>query len=434
MVDKSLWKKAQQIARGVCCDIYGEDWDELDKYQREDVVWHEYNLLLEQEKDMNTKLVCPACGTEMKLPEKSEVVIGVTLSKETGGTHVLQADVIKNDNLNSAKLNSNNKRENNNMNTRESRMDVLKVNGINVGKFFDVQLPNGDSIRMTLNENGIPVVANDEVENDPILNQIIEDGYVRNTKLHRRWVMAQMFRMINYKSWNGTESGYDACLRNNYGYMYQFDMMLEEIRVLSKLEVRDKESFDERSHFFTKDVVVATCTDYLEKLKEYVNGMKERKCKGVPYKRVKGKDIFVSDLNKKVYHPVQSRIWAIERTKNYTELYRELKKFVDVIINLPWNTKKSKVWIDAYKGNGAYYTLKNLVMYHNCNIIEVKGGRYWSQPRTETEYKSGTEAVKFIQSKLDEYKGEGWRYMAMLKKCIADNNFNFQEAMKETYN
>ena len=431
MFDKKLWEQAQQLARQNHSALYEEDWNELDKYQREDCVWYEYEKLIKEKENevMSTKLICPNCGTEMKLPERSELVMGMTLSKQTGGTHVLQADVIKNDNLNTTKLNI---EENKTMNSRDARMESLKVNGVNVGKYFDVQLPGGGSVRMMLNESGVPVVAND----DPIFNQIIEDGYVRNTKLHRRWVMAQMFKMLNYVSYNGREKGYDACLRNHYGYMYQFDMMLEEVRVLSKLEDRDAESFNERSHFFTKEVVVATCTDYLEKLKADIAAQKPKNCKGVPYKRVKGQNIFVDDLGKKVYNPVLRQIWAIGRAKNYKELYRELKKFNDSMINLPWNTPKCKVWIDAFKGSGSYYTLKNLTMYHGCKIIDEERSRYfpYHAPRTVTEYADGVEATNFIKSKLDEYSGEGWRYMAMLRKCIADNEFSFEQRMKEIYN
>ena len=373
----------------------------------------------------STKLICPNCGTSMRLPEKSEIVMGMTLSKETGGTHVLQADVIKNDNLDKTKLNNN---ENRTKNNRDARMETLKVNGVNIGKYFDVQLPGGGSVRMMLNESGVPVVAND----DPILNQIIEDGYVRNTKLHRRWVMAQMFKMLNYVSYNGREKGYDACLRNRYGYMYQFSMMLEEIRVLSKLEDRDMESFNERSHFFTKGVVVATCNDYLEKLKAHIEKQSSKNCKGIPYKRVKGQNIFVEDLDKKVYFPVRRKICSIERARNYKEMYRELKKFNDSMIKLPWDTKKCKVWVDAFKGSGSFYTLKNLVMFHSCKIVdEQRVG--WNQPRKVDIY-TGTDAVKFIQSKLNEYKNEGWRYHAMLKKCIADNSFSFEQRMAEIYN
>lgn len=427
MDDKKLWEKAQQLARQNYSELYDEDWDELDKYEREDCVWYEYEKLLkEKENDvMSTKLICPNCGTSMKLPEKSELVMGVTLSKETGGTHVLQADVVKNDNLNTIKLN---KEENKTMNSRDARMETLKVNGVSVGKYFDVQLPGGGSVRMTLNKSGVPVVAD-----DPILNQIIEDGYVRNTKLHRRWVMAQMFRMLNYQSYNGREHGYDACLRNRYGYMYQFDMMLEEVRVLSKLEDRDAESFNERSHFFTKEVVVATCTDYLEKLRTNIDAQKHKNCKGVPYKRVKGQNIFVEDLYKKVYSPILKQINAIRITKNYKELYRELKKFNNNMINLPWNTPKCKVWIDAFKGSGSYYTLKNLIMYHNCKIVDEQYVG-WREPRKITTYAAGIEATNFIKSKLDAYSGEGWRYMAMLRKCIADNEFSFEQRMKEIYN
>jgi len=363
------------------------------------------------------KVFCPNCGSEVALPETSKVGIGMTISKQSNGNFALPLETIKNDNLNSSKLN---KEENKTMN-RENRMETLKVNGVDVGKYFDVALPGGGSVRMMLNESGVPVVANET--NDPILNQIIEDGYVRNTKLHRRWVMAQMFKMLNYHSWRNGEEGYDAYLRNHYGYMYQFDMMLEEVRVLSKLEDRDIESFNERSHFFTKDVVIATCKDYLEKLKANIDAQKPKNCKGVPYKRVKGRNIFVADLDKKVYAPVQRQIWMISRARNYKELYKELKKFNDSMINLPWNTKKCKVWIDAFKGSGAYYTLKNLVMYHDCY---VKVDKYDSR--------TGVKGVVYIQSKLNEYQGEGWRYMAMLKKCIADNGFDFQQRMKEIYN
>ena len=124
---------------------------------------------------------------------------------------------------------------------------------------------------MTIGDNGVPVVVNDT--EDPILNQIIEDGYVKNTKLHRRFVMAQMFHMLNYVSWDGKEKGYNACLRNRFDYKYTLDMMIEEVRVLGKLENHDKESFMERSYFFTKEVVVEVLNDYVEKLKAFLLGV-----------------------------------------------------------------------------------------------------------------------------------------------------------------
>ena len=91
-------------------------------------------------------------------------------------------------------------------------------------------------------------------------------------------------------------------------------------------------------------------------------------------------------------------------------------------VKLPYDTPKSKVWIDAYKGAGAYYTLKNLVMFHSCGII------------TDGRAVFGAAAVSVLNKRLREYKGEGWRMFALMKKVIADNNFNFKARMEEIYN
>lgn len=301
--------------------------------------------------------------------------------------------------------------------TKNERIEKLNNTGVNTGKYFNLDV-EGMTITLTFDENGQPVVVNNRKE-DEIYNQIIEDGYVRNTKLHRRFVLAQMFRMLNYVSYDGRENGFDACLRTCYGYDYTFSMMLDEVKVLSKLEVKDKESFEERSHFFTKAVVFGVLTDYMDKLRAYVDTLPTRKCKGVPYKRIKGKDIFVEDLFKKLYMPLDSRVRKIASAKNYAEIYKELCAFRNAMVKLPWNTKKSTVWVDAYKGSGAYYTLKNLVMYHNCKLDRML-------PREQN--------VQILKRKLGEYQGEGWRMFALMKDVIKKNDFDFQERMNEIYN
>jgi hypothetical protein len=302
---------------------------------------------------------------------------------------------------------------------KKERMEKLNKAGINTSKYFTVDLDNGTKIHLIIDEeNGVCRQVK-----DPIMNQIIEDGYVRNTKLHRRFVMAQMFHMLNYVSYDGKYRGYNDCLKRMYGYGYTLTMMMEEVRVLSKLEVRDKESFDERSHFFTKEVVIAVMEDYLEKLKTYVEALPDRNCKGIPYKKVKGVDIFNADLDKKVYAPVRGNIFRLKYAKNYTEMYRELERFARNIVKLPCDTPKSKVWIDAFKGEGAYYTLKNLVMFHNCTITVP----------AKYDIGCGNSAISYLRAALDEYKGEGWRMFALMKKVIADNNFDFDARMEEVY-
>ena len=315
------------------------------------------------------------------------------------------------------------------MANRNERMEKLAQAGINTGKYFNISLPEGlapgATISVVINENGQPVIVNNAIE-----NQIIEDGYVRNTRLHRRFVMAQMMHMLNYVSYKGNESGFHACLRNRYAYHYTFEMMLEEVRVLSKLEQRDKESFEERSHFFTLDVVAAVVDDYMNKLKAYVDKLPVKKCKGIPYKRVKSVNIFVDDLEKKLYKPLVNKAHKIVYACNYSEACKALNSFMRSMVKLPYDTPKSKVWIDAFKGEGAYYTLKNLVMFHDCEICE-------SEPRVFGDYifarYKGDLAVKYLDTKLDEYYGEGWRMFALMKKVIDDNGFDFNAKMREIY-
>ena len=299
---------------------------------------------------------------------------------------------------------------------KAERMNKLDSMGINTGKYFTVDLENGTKVTLIIDENGNPTKVD-----DVIAESIIADGYVRNTKLHRRFVMAQMFHALNYKSWNGRKEGYNEYLKR-FGIKYEFDMMLEEIRVLSKLEVRDAETFLERSRFFTKDVIVKTMEDYVTELENYVSRLETKNCKGVPYKRVKGQNIFVADLEKKVYSKFRWDIRRLSYAKNYDDIYRIVKNFISNMIHLPYKTSKSKAWIDAYKGEGAFYTLKNLVMFHGCGI------------KVDDHMVYGAAAVSILNKRLCEYHGEGWRMFALMKKVIADNNFDFQARMAEIYN
>ena len=299
---------------------------------------------------------------------------------------------------------------------KNERMNKLNTIGKDTSKYFAVTLENGTKIHLIIDEHGNPVKVD-----DVIADSIIEDGYVRNTKLHRRFVMAQMFQGLNYVSWDGRRSGYNEWLKN-FGIGYAFDMMLEEIRVLGKLEERDRDTFVERAHFFTKDVIAKTMEDYMAELKNHIDNIPSKNCKGVPYKRIKGNNIFVVDIDKKVYVPLRNDIYRIKYASSYNELYRIVKSFIYKMISIPYRTPKSKAWVDAYKGEGAFYTLKNLVMFHGCGI-EVNGRMVY-----------GAAASSILNKRLNEYKGEGWRMFALMKKVIEDNNFDFNKRMTEIYN
>lgn len=328
---------------------------------------------------------------------------------------------------------------NNRKNNKENRVAALKAAGMNTGKYFSISLPEGlqpgAKINITIDENGVPVFDGDgnniktnsvlTSDEEALYDQVCTDGYVRNSKLHRRWVMAQMFRMLNYESYDGKKFGYDAYLNDNYGYMYQFDMILEEIRVLGKLQERDTGEFNKRKRFFNDQVVADLIRDYKNKLYKYIEKLPIKKCKGAPYKRICGKNIFIDDIVRKIYIPFNNVsydvISIITHDTNYTKLYLVLKIFVKLAkqYKLPFETPKHKEWKNAYKGAGSYYTLMNMVKFHNCKA----NGMY------------GLDAVNFIEMLTDQYgeAGEYYKLFAFLKKTIEDNHFDFGLRMKEIY-
>lgn len=303
-------------------------------------------------------------------------------------------------------------------------INLTKAVTINENKnYFTFTSPEGKEVKMKW-ENGIPVVVPNEPL-DEIEEQIYANGYVKNTKLHRRWVMSQMFRGLSYKNtWDHT-SGFEAWLQN-HGYYYQWKMALEELRVMSKIEGKDAEAFAERSTFFTKETIIAMMRDYMYRLGERIAELPVHKCKGVPYKVMPNKkDVFVADISRKIYNPITDAIIRVENCHNYRDLYLDLKYFLrTTYLELPYNTKMSRIFVDVYKREGAYYTLKNMIMFHNIYLQN-----YYTGTRYDTR-----DSLTYLTEMNDKYRNDGYKLLALLKKTIEDNNFDFDARIKEIYN
>lgn len=423
---RSLWIKAQQIAKEEYEENYG-DWEEADTYEREDHVFTAYEKLVEEEKMKQMR--------DEKGRFISNKVNNVNNTSNMKG----------NDNMNNSK-----------MTNKEMRMETLKQNGINVDNFFDLsmRIPFGAEVKIMVDGKemivGQPTYDNgkgygfnltgvDEekikkygamisnvLTDDEIAQNIIENGYVKNSKLFRRWITAHTFRMLNYKAWRDpSRTGWEACMKDCYDYNYQFSMLLEEIRVLSILQKEDKEAFEERIHFFNGDVVVATLKDYQKRLRKYIDKQrveKPRTYRNQPYvKLARYGNVLVKDLFTKVYIPIVKEIEAMEytvKTGDYTCIYKALKHFMDNYYNkLPHDTTKCAKWKDAFKASGAYYTLLNLIRFHNV-IIEDCGNKYYSE--------------RFLKDLLDgAYKNEVWRFHQLLVDTIKYNNFDLKTSIRQ---
>lgn len=362
-------------------------------------------------KTMNeTKVVCPKCGAQFAIAEQTHVATGVVIGKDAGlGTihpevvgQEEQAPVVPVKAI--------------------DRIEALRKAGVDVSCFFAMSGANGGEF-VGKDENGkITMLADD----DPIFDCIRQQGDVYNPKLARRWVMAQMFHMLaaekgKYYHYYKDNSITDQIRRKGYDYMWK--QLEDELHAQYKMKQHEDDvNFRDRNRWFDKELVVAMLEDYRYQLHLHVkNGVKVRKCKGVPYKRICGEDVFVDDIQKKVFAPIEKLKEDVLACDNAGKLFWKVHFFNrDMRKQRGWKPKQCAAWIDAYKGAGAFFTMQNMVRYHGCRFAGLYGKTL-----------DKTESYRMLEGYAAKYDGEGWRMIGVLRKFLQDNNIDINKKMAE---
>lgn len=309
------------------------------------------------------------------------------------------------------------------MNNKDKRMNTLKEASINTNKFFNINMnvPVGSDIKIMI--NGVPY----DVSSSMLTNKILADGFVFNSRVDGRFVTAETFRLLGKVRKYGDiyRSDWDINFKDSYGFMYQFDMMKEEIHKLAKMEREDDKDFQKLSRFFTKEVVCDTCKHYIYQLKKYIRKIdneKPHKCKGVPYVCLnKYGNVFLKDLDKRVFNGLKNSLNDIYKSKNYTILETAYKNFYYKMCKLPFDTPKYQAWKTAFKGKGAYVTLLNIIKFHGCQVENYETG----------EILGIYDSVNYVESRLDKFNpSEYWKFHELLKATIVFNEFDLRESIK----
>nr|DAG50198.1 MAG TPA: hypothetical protein [Caudoviricetes sp.] len=311
----------------------------------------------------------------------------------------------------------------------QMRLEALKAAGVDVSRYFTL----GDDQLVKI-ENGAAVpVDMDDATIDAVGKKIVEGGYVNNWKLFRRWVMSQMFHML--RDMEKDDKSFNEVLQHK-GYEYQWRMLENELYAQVKMsEHGDLDNVGARNRWFNGDVASDMATDYISKLRKYVDdnliyNVKKDKdgnekkaykhtCKGNPYVRLQNKDIFVADLEKKVFTPLREIANEMAAVPTYKQLYDAVHKFNKNRKHLEWNTKQADAFINAYKGSGSYYTMRNLIMFHGARFL--KGGRKMSEAAS----------LKELESKAKSYDAQGWKMLGVLKKLIKESGIDIQGKINE---
>ena len=363
------------------------------------------------QRENETKVVCPKCGAEFAIAEKTHVTIGIAIGKDAGlGT--IHPQVVGQDKPASKQTKLPGK--------ADERIAALKAHGIDVSGFFSMKGADGGEYVGRLEDGKMSIIADD----DPIYNAILKDGDVYNWKLARRWVMSQMFHMLAREG--GMVCGeYKNSITEQIrrmGYEYMWKQMEDELYAQMKMYKNgDMENFKDRNHWFNKGVLVAMIEDYRYQLHLHVkHRVKVQKCKGVPYKRICGENVFVEDIKNKVFRPIEAFNERAAGARNAAQLYAVVHEFNKIRKARSWNPRQCAVWIDAYKGAGAFFTMQNLIRYHKCGF-EVSSGYVMNK---EASY-------AHLKAKAAEYEGEGWKMIGLMRQFLEDNEIDIVKKMAE---
>ena len=302
-------------------------------------------------------------------------------------------------------------------NAADQKIEALRAAGINTSNLFSICVAKGQ-YKVGCGEGNHLVILEDD---NPIFNAILKDGTIPDRRLFRRWVMAQVFHMLTETDHNGKVIGFSKLLSHK-GYKYQWTMVIEELRVQAKLYENDKENYLERNRWFNRSAVVEMAKDYIENIKELVNQPKHPKCKGEPYVRFDKNDIFLKDIPEKVNEPLRKALTSIRNSKHPGSLHNAVENFYKLIgeIWLPMDMKQSKAFVDAYKGAGAFFTLKNLILFHGC-VFHASNSSEMSMK----------ESIDHLNQTVANTELEGYKLFGIMKEFIKANNIDIAAKQAE---
>lgn len=292
----------------------------------------------------DTKLICPCCGAEFKISEKEHLAAGVAIGEDSGlGT-------VKMPLKSPGRM------------TAGERLAALKAAGFDTSGLYALKSAAGDESLVRMDGNGITKLSDD----DPVLKAILASGTVPEKRLFRRWIAAQIFRILQSSAPENYEKDFKAAVQRR-GAKYMWEMTVEEFRVQKTIAKNDAEAYGERRLFFSRSVAARMAEHYLSQLRRRMK-RSEKLLAGEPAREGE-RIISVSD---ETCDKLAAIAASIRKAATPKALYNGVKKFKEIRPELKDETI-CPAWLDAFRGAGAYFTLKNLILFSGLQYGSNKG-------------------------------------------------------------
>lgn len=407
--------------------------------------------------EQKIKITCPNCNENIEIPESVINAIASIIFKNMEKGKLVPAFIAGTTSIDGLE------------NDGDDASIGIGTDGLIGGS--PLYVASGNGCGKALNLNYIKAILLESGgENDvvaAVVSNIEKSGKLYNAHLFKQHVLAQMFRMMTTKrfvydcsghaiknedgSYKYEISGYCKEVKN-LGYDYTLTMLADELhRQAAMYKNGDKKNFEICNSFYGLDSVVKNVLlNYQVILKKYIDFLPTHTCKRKPYKNINGARrlvregmyrtcFFVSDIRELILNPIDDAIKKVLKSQNPIELDNNYREFIKIRVVLPtseyyemkgkknkgrimkFKARQNEFWREAYMGYGAYWSMQNLIEFHNCNVITQDG-----------EVFDRKKSMEYLEDMRKVHCNEGHWLYGMFKHFMEYNHIDI-EAMRKAW-
>jgi len=344
-------------------------------------------------KSESTRVICQNCGAEVVIPSHEHQVSGVAIGKDSGlGTVILPTK-----------------------GGADSAVERLR------------KIASSDAEMRKLV--------------DEVVAKIYGVGYLDVDGIVRRWIPAQCLAMLNNRS------GFHQSLLFR-GYDYSWRVLLNDLKAQRDLSAKhDDEGVKDRNRWYNKAVALLMAQHFIDRLEEEMNRLPKRLHGKRQYVRLrcwlnKGKGVHLDEFSA-VFATLEKARKKIASTAAPKTLYEAVLAFDKLRRSISFKpSEPCKEFLNAYKAAGAYYTMKDLIMFEGCKMKVHKDGNtndddYWScKAGDHGKFVEQDKSLEALERKADDILRRdvtecGYEMLGLLRSFLSYNNFNYEQTQQE---
>ena len=223
-------------------------------------------------------------------------------------------------------------------------------------------------------------------KNSRFFSRMMEDGYVFNPYIHRRWLPKQYRKLMKDAGMPILLQEFYEYIRDYFSNKYWLKFVDDELNKLINLNRYDVKAFKERSQFFTVDIIKKLYVDYVsgfleeaEKLRnisyfvDYFFVRYRDYCFVVPVKYCNRMTDGAYKINNLYFDKLEDAKSRIENAMVYSEIKAGIEILDELGVlkhfhDIPLNDETKGRLIYAYIEEGAYYTIKDALMFRGATF------------------------------------------------------------------